>query len=337
MNRYPLWKYLLVLAIFVVGFVYALPNLFGEYPAVQISPTRTTKVDQAVLAQVEDKLKLANIPYTNAVLDEQGARIRFTDTEIQIRARDLIQKALGDNYVVALNLLPATPAWLAAINAKPMYLGLDLRGGVHFLMQVDTAAVLKKAEENYTDDMRRVLREKKVQYLTVSRMERGGIEIRFRDAAEREKGLELVRKELPDLEFTEVERGTDLMLAARMKPEAVTEKGRFALEQNITSLQNRVNELGVGLMAQRASEEVSMAPDMSAMDESCPDHAKANGCDRPSAQCRSACCLASPASIAQAVYSRFDRLTVAGELLPFPVDQVVCLQSSSPPYRPPRV
>lgn len=245
MNRYPLWKYLLVLTIVVVGFVYALPNLYGEYPAVQISPTRTTKVDQALLVEVEDKLKLANIPYSSAVLDEQGARIRFNDTEIQIRARDLIQKALGDNYVVALNLLPATPAWLAAINARPMYLGLDLRGGVHFLMQVDTAAVLKKAEENYTDDMRRVMREKRVQYLTVNRLERGGIEVRFRNESEREKGLGVMRKDLQELDFTEFERGGDFVLRAGMKPATVTEKSRFALEQNINSLQNRVNELGV--------------------------------------------------------------------------------------------
>src|SRR3972149_4991544 len=245
MNRYPLWKYLLVLVVVVVGFVYALPNIYGEYPAVQISPTRTTKVDQALLTLVEEKLKQTNIAFTGAVLEEQGARIRFVDTETQIHARDLIQKVLGENYVVALNLLPATPGWLAAINARPMYLGLDLRGGVHFLMQVDTAAVLKKAEENYTDDMRRVLREKKVQYLTVNRLERGGIEIRFRDQAEREKGLEVVRKELPDLEFTEMERSGDLIIGAKIKPTAVTEKSRFALEQNINSLQNRVNELGV--------------------------------------------------------------------------------------------
>src|SRR3989344_5668389 len=245
MNKYPLLKYLLILVIVVTGFVYALPNIYGEYPAVQISPTRTTKVDQALIALVEEKLKQANIAYTGTALDEQGARIRFVDTETQIHARDLIQKALGDNYVVALNLLPATPGWLAAINARPMYLGLDLRGGVHFLMQVDTAAVLKKAEENYTDDMRRVRREKKVQYLTVNRLERGGIEIRFRAQAEREKGLEVVRKELPDLEFTEMERSGDLIISAKLKPTAVTEKSRFALEQNINSLQNRVNELGV--------------------------------------------------------------------------------------------
>ncbi len=245
MNKYPLWKYLLILAFVVIGFVYALPNIYGEYPAVQISPTRTTKVDQALLTLVEEKLKQENIAYTGAVLDAQGARIRFADTEIQIHARDLVQKVLGDKYVVALNLLPATPGWLSALNAKPMYLGLDLRGGVYFLMQVDTAAVLKKAEENYTDDMRRVMREKKVQYLTVNRLERGGIEIRFRDKSERDHGLAVVRKELPDLEFTEMERSGDLIVSAKLKPAAVTEKSRFALEQNINSLQNRVNELGV--------------------------------------------------------------------------------------------
>ena len=245
MNKYPLWKYLLVLIVVLAGLIYALPNFYGEYPAVQISPTRTTKVDQALLSLVEDRLKQANVVFTGTMLDETGARVRFADTETQIRARDLIQKALGDDYVVALNLLPATPAWLSALGAKPMYLGLDLRGGVHFLMQVDTAAVFKKSEESYTDDMRRLMREKKVQYLTVTRLERGGIEIRFRDNAERDKGLEILRKELSDLEFIETERGAESLLVAMMKPEAATEKGRLALEQNMNSLRNRVNELGV--------------------------------------------------------------------------------------------
>jgi preprotein translocase subunit SecD len=245
MNKYPHWKYLLILIIVVVGFVYALPNIYGEYPAVQISPTRTTKVDRSLLTSVEAQLKQANIAYVEAFLDDMGARIRFADTEIQIRARDLVQKFLGDNYVVALNLLPATPDWLEALRAKPMYLGLDLRGGVHFLMQVDMAAVIKKADESYTDDMRRTMREKKIQYLTVTRLDRGGVEIRFREAGEREKGRDALRKELPDLEFVEVDRGTDFVITARMKQSAIAEKSRFALEQNMNSLRNRVNELGV--------------------------------------------------------------------------------------------
>ncbi len=245
MNKYPLWKYLLILAIVVVGIVYALPNIYGEYPAVQISPTRTTKVDRGLLALAENQLKQANISYVGAVLDDKGARIRFTDTETQIRARDLVQKALGEQYIVALNLLPATPGWLEALRARPMYLGLDLRGGVHFLMQVDMAAVLKKAEESYVDDMRRVMREKKVQYLTVTRFDRGGIEIRFRDAAERDKGRDILRKELPDVELVDADRSGDFAINAKMKQTAVFEKSRFALEQNMNSLRNRVNELGV--------------------------------------------------------------------------------------------
>ncbi len=245
MNKYPLWKYLLILAIVVAGIVYALPNIYGEYPAVQISPTRTTKVDQGLLALAENQLKQANISYVGAVLDDKGARIRFTDTETQIRARDLVQKALGEQYIVALNLLPATPGWLEALRARPMYLGLDLRGGVHFLMQVDMAAVLKKAEESYVDDMRRVMREKKVQYLTVTRFDRGGIEIRFRDAAERDKGRDILRKELPDVELVDADRSGDFAINAKMKQTAVFEKSRFALEQNMNSLRNRVNELGV--------------------------------------------------------------------------------------------
>ena len=245
MNKYSLLKYLLILAIVVVGIVYALPNLYGEYPAVQISPTRTTKVDQGLLALAENQLKQANISYVSAVLDDKGARIRFTDTETQLRARDLVQKALGEQYIVALNLLPATPGWLEALRAKPMYLGLDLRGGVHFLMQVDMAAVLKKAEESYVDDMRRVMREKKVQYLTVTRFDRGGIEIRFRDAAERDKGRDILRKELPDVELVDTDRSGDFAINAKMKQTAVIEKSRFALEQNMNSLRNRVNELGV--------------------------------------------------------------------------------------------
>jgi preprotein translocase subunit SecD len=245
MNKYPLWKNLLILVIVLVGIVYALPNLYGEYPAVQISPTRTTKVDQGLLSLAESQLKQANISYVAAVLDDKGARIRFTDTETQLRARDLVQKALGEQYIVALNLLPATPGWLAALRAKPMYLGLDLRGGVHFLMQVDMAAVLKKAEESYVDDMRRVMREKKVQYLTVTRFDRGGVEIRFRDAGELDKGRDILRKELPDVELVDADRSGEFAINAKMKQTAVFEKSRFALEQNMNSLRNRVNELGV--------------------------------------------------------------------------------------------
>ena len=245
MNKYPLWKYLLILAIVLVGLVYFLPNLYGEDPAIQISATRTTKVDAATLAQVEQALKQADLAFLASQQDEKGIKVRFRDTDLQIKARDVAQRALGDNYTVALNLLSASPAWLGWIKANPMYLGLDLRGGVHFLMQVDMVAALKKAEERYVDDLRSLLRDKKVRYLTVTRLESGGLEVRFRDNAERDKGREAVRKELPELALADGQKGNELLLIARLTDVAMTEKRKFALEQNIVALRNRVNELGV--------------------------------------------------------------------------------------------
>jgi preprotein translocase subunit SecD len=245
MNRYPLWKYLLILAIVVPGFVYFLPNLYGEDPAIQVSPTRATKVDDTTLAQVEQVLKQAAIDIVAAQRDEKSLKVRFRDTDAQIKARDTVQRALGDNYTVALNLLPATPAWFGWINANPMYLGLDLRGGVHFLMQVDMVSALKKAEERYVDDLRSALREKKVRYLTVTRLDSGGLEVRFRDAAERDKGREVVRRQLPELGLVDGQKGSEYFLLARLTEQSMTEKRKFALDQNITALRNRVNELGV--------------------------------------------------------------------------------------------
>ena len=245
MNRYPLWKYLLVAFAVLVGLLYALPNLYGEYPAIQISPTRTTKVDAPVLAHVEQLLQRAQLPYSATQLDDKSARVRFADTDTQLRARDLVQKELGDGYTVALNLLPDTPRWLQALNARPMYLGLDLRGGVYFLMQVDMRAVIKKAGETYADDIRRILRDKKLRYLSVNRLESGVLETRFKDGPERDQALQALRKELRDLVYEESARGGEFIVTARLSEAALREKRRFALEQNITSLNNRVNELGV--------------------------------------------------------------------------------------------
>ncbi len=245
MNRYPLWKYLLILAIVVPGFLYFLPNLYGEDPAIQVSGTRTTKVDATTLSQVEQVLKHASIDIVAAQRDEMGLKIRFRDTDTQIKARDTVQRALGDNYTVALNLLPATPAWFGWINANPMYLGLDLRGGVHFLMQVDMVSALKKAEERYVDDLRSAMREKKVRYLTVTRLDHGGLEVRFRDAAERDKAREVVRRQMPELGLIDSEKGNEYFLLARLTEQSMTEKRKFALDQNIIALRNRVNELGV--------------------------------------------------------------------------------------------
>jgi preprotein translocase subunit SecD len=245
MNRYPLWKYLLILAIVVPGFVYFLPNLYGEDPAIQVSATRTTKVDATTLAQVEQVLKHAGVEVVASQRDEKSLKVRFRDTDTQLKARDTVQRALGDNYTVALNLLPATPVWFGWINANPMYLGLDLRGGVHFLMQVDMVSAHKKAEERYVDDLRSALREKKVRYLTVTRFESGGLEVRFRDAAERDKGREVVRRDLPELGLVDGQKGSEYFLLARLTEQSMTEKRKFALDQNIVALRNRVNELGV--------------------------------------------------------------------------------------------
>ncbi|MEK7666412.1 MAG: protein translocase subunit SecD [Pseudomonadota bacterium] len=229
----------------VPGFLYFIPNLYGEDPAIQVSATRTTKVDATTLVQVEQVLKHAGIDVAASQRDDKGIKVRFRDTDAQLKARDTVQRALGDNYTVALNLLPATPAWFGWINANPMYLGLDLRGGVHFLMQVDMVSALKKAEERYVDDLRSALREKKVRYLTVTRLESGGLEVRFRDVAERDKGREVVRRQLPELGLIDSQKDSEYFLLARLTEQSMTEKRKFALDQNIVALRNRVNELGV--------------------------------------------------------------------------------------------
>jgi len=247
MNKYPLWKYLLIFVIVLVGTVYALPNLFGEYPAVQISATRTTKVDSAVLARVEQVLRDAKLQYVSADIEESSARVRFSDTEAQLKAREVVAQALGEGFTVALNLVPATPAWLQAIEARPMYLGLDLRGGVHFLMQVDMRAVLKKAEESVSSDLRRLLQKERVRYLTVVRGEGGGVEVRFRDSAERDKAHAVIRKEMPDLDLTELARGSEFALAAKFKEKALIDKAQRTLEQNMLVLRRRLTDEQLGV------------------------------------------------------------------------------------------
>ncbi len=245
MNKYPLWKYLLIVIVIVPGLFYALPNLYGEAPAVQVSGTRTTKVDSAVVMRMERTLSGAGISWVASVLDEQGAKFRFADTETQLRAKELLQEELGDRYVVALHLAPATPAWLSKLGAAPMYLGLDLRGGVHFLMEVDVDDAIKRAEDRYVRDVRTALRKAKVRYLTVARRGSGGLEIKFRDITERDRGLAIVEKEFQELTPSVLEREGRPYLVLAITEDERKRLGEFALEQNITSLRNRVNELGV--------------------------------------------------------------------------------------------
>jgi preprotein translocase subunit SecD len=245
MNRYPLWKYVLIAVALVVGIVFTVPNFFPEVPAVQVSSSKAAvKVDNALLGMVEDTLKAAAIPYRGATLDATGVKLRFDDPDTQLKAKDALQAKLGDNYIVALNLQSATPRWLTKIGALPMYLGLDLRGGVHFLLQVDMKAALDKAADRYTTDIRSLMREKKVQYAGVAR-EGNNVVVRFRDEAERTKARVEIEKSFPDLVLRDADTTGELRLVGGLKPEAQKKIQDGAVQQNITILRNRVNELGV--------------------------------------------------------------------------------------------
>ncbi len=243
MNRYPLWKFVVIAVALVAGFLYTLPNFFPEVPAVQVSSARA-KLDASALTVVEDVLKSANIPVRGLSLDATGIKIRLNDTDTQLKAKDALQAKLGPNYIVALNLLSSSPQWLSAIGALPMYLGLDLRGGVHFLLQVDMKAALDKAADRYTTDLRSLLRSEKVQYAGISR-EGNNVVVRFRDESERNKARGIIEKNFADLALRETESGGELRLLATLKPEAQKRFQDGAVAQNIQILRNRVNELGV--------------------------------------------------------------------------------------------
>jgi len=245
MNRYPLWKYILIAATLVLGILYTLPNFFGEVPAVQVSPLRATlKADAALMGRVEDILKKGGFTPGGISLDATGVKTRFADTDTQIKAKDLLQGELGEDYIVALNLLSNNPGWLTAIGALPMYLGLDLRGGVHFLLQVDLKAAIAKKMEALANDIRGNLREKRIQYGGVAR-DGQTVTVRFRDAAARDKGLAEIARTMPDVALTTQDDAAEFRIIATLKPEAQRRSRDFALQQNITTLRNRVNELGV--------------------------------------------------------------------------------------------
>ncbi len=250
MNRFPTWKYALIALVIAAAFLYTLPNFFGESPAVQVSSAKSTvKVDPSLVAKVEDALKKGNVANRGILLDQFGVRVRFGDTDTQLRAKDVIDRALNSDasdmaYSVALNLLSASPDWLTAIHALPMYLGLDLRGGVHFLLQVDTAAAITKRVENLAADLRSQLREKNIRHGGIAR-EGQTIRIRFREAAVREQGRAYLLNNIPDLVVNERDDGENLLLVATVKPEFQKRVTETALQQNIMTLHKRVNELGV--------------------------------------------------------------------------------------------
>ena len=245
MNRYPLWKYVLIAIVTVMGFLFTVPNFFGESPAVQVSPIKpTVKIDTALLGRVEETLTKGGFKPEGLSQDPTGIKARFGDTDTQLKAKELLQTQLGEDYVVALNLLSRSPQWLASIGALPMYLGLDLRGGVHFLLQVDMKAAISMKIDTSVGDIRGALRDKRIQYAGVTR-DKDTIVVRFRDKEALGKGQAEIEKALPDMELKVQEDGAEFRLVAKLKLEAITRTQEFALQQNITTLRNRVNELGV--------------------------------------------------------------------------------------------
>ncbi len=250
MNRYPWWKYAILAVALVVGFLYTLPNFFGEAPAVQVSSAKATvRVDQALAERVREALVAASVEADFVQLEGTSVRARFGNTDVQIRARDVVAQALNPDaadpsYIVALNLVSRSPAWLASLHALPMYLGLDLRGGVHFLMQVDMQSALTKRAESIAGDVRTLLRERDIRHAGIVR-DAQSVEVRFRDAATREAARLVLGERIAEMQWAEAGEGESLRLVGTLRPEAARAVQDTALKQNITTLNNRVNELGV--------------------------------------------------------------------------------------------
>ena len=241
LNQYPLWKYILLAVVLFVSAIYALPNLYGEDPAVQISHRTKSLMEEDKLL-VEQALQTKNIEIKESELSQGRMMVRFNDTESQLIAADALKESLSKQYLVALNLAPATPDWLRALNAAPMYLGLDLRGGVHFLMEVDMVAAVKRLEESMLSDMRSYLREEKIRYRGVRRDD-SGLHITFRELAHLQQAAEKLPRQFSELEFNETEE--TLTINAKLTEVSIRDEKKAALQQNIITLRNRVNELGV--------------------------------------------------------------------------------------------
>jgi preprotein translocase subunit SecD len=250
MNRYPVWKYAIIMVALLVGAIYTLPNFFGEAPAVQVSAGKATvKVDGTTRQRVEQALAAAGIKPEAITLDANSVKVRVDTTDTQLKAKDAIQKALVPDpsdppYVVALNLLSGSPQWLSALRAAPMYLGLDLRGGVHFMLQVDMQAALSKKAESLAGDLRSMLREKSVRHGGIARNGQA-IEVRLRDPQTLAAAKAVIADQFTDLQVVEVPEGTEYKLTATIKPEAARRVQEQALRQNMVTLHNRINELGV--------------------------------------------------------------------------------------------
>lgn len=244
-NRYPAWKYLLLVLVTVIGIIYALPNLYGDDPAVQISPAKSVTFTADTQTQVNKILGDANLDVKESVYENGAFLIRFNNAEDQLKAKDLLKKSLGRTAVVALNLAPATPNFLSSLGAQPMYLGLDLRGGVHFLMDVDMEAAVSKAYLRYVDEIKGTLRASKVRYVSAD-LEEGELSVKFRDIETMQAGLLALNKQFGD-ELTAVANETTAspMVQLSLSDKSIADTKKFALQQNITTLRNRINELGV--------------------------------------------------------------------------------------------
>ena len=243
MNHYPAWKYLLVFGVITAGLFFALPNIYGNNPAVQISARTGNVLDLSTETAVRNILLESGIEHKEITFEGERLIVRFSNTEDQLRANSDIRQGLGRGYSVAQNIVPGTPAWLRGTD--PMYLGLDLRGGVHLLLEVDMEAAVTKAEDRYVEDIRTELRSDRVKYLSVKRRDEGGVEVRFRNRAELDAAYQLVRNEFPSLNLSERSADSNLFLIGVLSEQEIREVKTFAVEQNLTTLRKRVNELGV--------------------------------------------------------------------------------------------
>ncbi len=241
-NHFPLWKNLLVLIVFGVGIIYSLPNLYGDDPSVQVSSTQAVNIAQEQANQIDTAIKTAGVPLKAFEFKDGRVLARFTNTDDQLKVADLLREKMGSNFTVALNLAPTTPDWLRSLGAQAMYLGLDLRGGVHFLLEVDMDAAVKQAEERYNDDLRLALRGAKMRYQSVSK-DNGFIKVTLKSADDKPALLALLDKDFRNLDITEPEAQDQVWL--KVSEKEVREIKKFAVAQNMTTLRNRVNELGV--------------------------------------------------------------------------------------------
>ncbi len=246
MNQYPLWRYLLVLAVLVLGVLYALPNLYGRDPALQILPRHSAPIDDHVQKTLTDALAQAKVGVISSEHSANRILIRFVSDEARTAGLPVVSAALDPKqYLVALNLAPATPDWLRSLGGKPMFMGLDLRGGVHFLMQVDTDTVQKQLEDRFISELRTAFREEKIRFRTVTRGPSGGVSVKFLNAEAKTHGSELLARDFDDLALTESGAANEFAVLLQPEPQFVTETRKTAIKQNLTTLRNRINEFGV--------------------------------------------------------------------------------------------